>query len=499
MKKIKIYFILIMAAGCIISCTDQLEETVYSELVITSAYDTEEDAEALILSVYAALRGTDWGTYYEYDYLMVSELGTDTYGIDAWSPGTQELEVGIWDNNYEFIINLWDGAYKVIGASNLAINILEDMPIDDGAKAGFIAEAKFLRGLAYYDLGFNFGDVILNTGESTGNLPISSQSEIIAQAISDFTEAAAHLGEATVPGRASKGAALGLRAKTHLNAKNWADAAADAKEVMDLGDYSLMSSIEDLFNASNNTSNEWIFTVMSTQDGTGPASQLPWFALSNAYLNSGWGRLTVAADFYNSFDMDDERRVLMGNGYQHGGKSMDDDKFRYYALPGTPEHTLLAADPTISLTDLNSLTTTKYLGGHDRFEGGNPSYYGVNYPVLRFADILLSRAEALNEGGSDIGEALDLVNEVRARSNAVPLVGLDQATLRDAILEERGKEFFMEGHRRLDLIRSGKYIDLWKASLEKKYPETDFGYLNESKIYFPVPQKEIDANDEIEN
>ncbi|MCK5467162.1 MAG: RagB/SusD family nutrient uptake outer membrane protein [Cyclobacteriaceae bacterium] len=501
MKKINIILLsLLILAVCIVSCKDQLEEKVYSELLVNNAYDTEEDAEALIISAYAALRGTDWGTYYEYDYLMISESGTDYYGIDNWEGGNQKAEMGIWDNNYSFIINLWDGAYKVIAAANLAISVLEGMPIDEGVKAGYIGEAKFLRGLAYYDLGFNFGDVILNVGEGSGNLPLSPQSEVINQVLKDFTDAAAVLGDATAPGRASKGAALGLRAKTHLNAKNWAEAASDAKDVMELGDYDLLGSVQELFDVSNNAANEWIFAVMSAQDGTGAASQIPWFSLMGNYLNGGWGRLTIAEDFYNSFDLNDERRDLIGNGYQAGNQRMTDGKFDYYAIPGTPEYASLAADPTVNLRDLtsSSIGVTKYLGGHDRFVYTDVAHYGINYPVLRYADILLTRAEALNEGSGQ-ADALLLLNEVRDRSNLAPLSGLDQSALRDAILEERAKELFQEGHRRLDLIRSGKYAALWRANLESKYPGENFGYIDDSKIFFPTPQKEIDANDLIGN
>ena len=496
MKKLKYILISTVMIFSASSCEEKLEEQVYSELLINTAYETEEDAEALILSVYSALRGTDWGAYYEYDYMLLGESGTDTYGIDVWNPGTLPTEVGTFDNNYSFIVNLWDGAYKVIAAANLALQILEEMPIDEGVKAGYIAEARFLRGLAYYDLGFNFGDAILNIGESDGNLPLSPQEEIIAQAISDFTAAANVLGNATNPGRASKGAALGMRAKTHLNAKNWTDAANDAQEVMNIGDYALFPNIVELWDAGNNTVNEWIFVVMSAQDGTGALSQLPWFSLSLSYLNGGWGRLSIAPDFYNSFDLVDDRRSLLANGYQAGNMRMTDDKFNYYALPGTPEYDPLAADPTVNLVDLNSVSVTKYLGGHDRFVYPNASYLGVNYPILRYADILLTRAEALNESGDSPG-ALALVNEVRARSNAAPLPDMDQSVMRDAILDERGKEFFMEGHRRLDLIRSGKYITLWRQNLEAKYPGENFDYLNESKVYFPTPQKEIDANNMI--
>ena len=132
MKKLNIVlFSLVVLAASIVSCKPQLEENVYSELLVNTAYETEEDAEVLIVSVYAAMAGTDWGTYYNYDYLMVSESGTDIYGQDNWEPGTQDAEMGTWDNNYDFIVNLWDGAYKVIAAANLAIGVLEGMSIDE--------------------------------------------------------------------------------------------------------------------------------------------------------------------------------------------------------------------------------------------------------------------------------------------------------------------------------------------------------------------------------
>ena len=500
MKRINIVLLsFLVLAASIVSCSKQLEEQVYSELLVNTAYETEEDAEVLILAAYSAMRGTDWGTYYEYDYLMISESGTDIYGIDDWDPGNQKAEMGTWDNSYDFILNLWDGAYKVIGAANVAIGVLEGMSIDEGVKAVCIGEAKFLRGLAYYDLGFNFGNnVILNIGESSGNLGLSPQSEVIAQVISDFTDAANSLGDWTTPGRASKGAALGMRAKANLNAKNWQAAADDALAVMQLGEFELMGSVEEVFNVNNNGANEWIFAVMSAKDGVGADSQIPWFSLLGSYLNGGWGRLTIAGDFYTSFEMNDERRSLIGNGYQAGNQRMEDDKPVWYAVPGTPEYDPLANDPNIVLKDLDydGFGVTKYGIGTDRFVYTAVAYNGVNYPILRYADILLTRAEALNELNS--GDALTLVNQVRARSNATLLEAMDQTAMRDAILNERALELFQEGHRRLDLIRSGKYVELWKANLEAKYPGESFNYLDQ-KIFFPVPQKELDANDQIGN
>ncbi len=117
---------------------------------------------------------------------------------------------------------------------------------------------------------------------------------------------------------------------------------------------------------------------MSAQDGVGANSQIPWFSLLGSYLNGGWGRLTIAGDFYNSFELNDERRSLIGNGYQAGNQRMTDEKPVWYALPGTPEYDPLAADPTINLRDLDygGLGATKYGIGNDRFVYTDVSYYG---------------------------------------------------------------------------------------------------------------------------
>lgn len=482
-----------------ISCEDQLEEKVYSELLATNGYTTVEDAESLITSVYASLRGTDWGTYYEMSLLQISELPTD-YGQDTWSGGSDAYEIGTWSNNEQYTNEVWTGSYAVVASANFALSVLPGMDIPDQAKAGYVAEAKFLRALAYYDLTFNFGDVILNLGESTGDLPLSPQSEVVAQIVKDLTDAAADLpGYADHgAGRATKGAALGLRAKTQLNMKNWTEAAADAKAVMDLNEYDLHPSASEIFYASNKADNEWIFAIHSEGTGSGAESQLSWFTLDGTYQNGGWGNLVVTDEFYKTFDTDDTRRNNLANGYQDDDKNeTDPGVFEYHAIPGTPEYTSLSADPTASITDKEYAPITKYTGGQDRFNS-DPAKSGVNYPVLRYADILLVRAEALNEDG-DQTTAIQLVDEVRDRAGLTGLGSLDQTALRDAILEERAKELFMEGHRRIDLVRSGKHISLWKAGLEGKYPDGDFGHLDESKSWFPIPQSEIDANSQLTN
>ncbi len=506
MKKIKIsLFALVLMSISIMSCEDQLTETVYSELLANNAYVTEADAEVLVLGAYAGLNGSNsgWASYYQHNYIQVSELPTD-YGQDVWSGGGDAYETGTWDSNQQFILDLWSGAYKVVGAANFGIGILEGMDLDESVKNSFIGELKFLRALAYYDLTFNFKDVILNVTNSSENLPVSPQADIIAHILKDLGEAISVLPNAGVysgVGRATKDAAIGLRAKVHLNAKNWAEAAADANTIIGTGDYDLFpaGSLVELYDDVNRSDNEWIFVIQSETSQSGATNTIPWFALSGDWQRGGWGNLRVSNDFYKSFDLNDERRGLIANGFQDGRKRTSEDGDRYFALPGTPEYDALAVDTAANIIDLRELTSMpfiKYSGGHDRFEPAKGGASGTNYPILRYADILLTRAEALNETGDQPG-AIALVNQVRTRAGIPVIAGLDQTALRDAILEERAKELFMEGHRRLDLIRSGKYIELWKAGLEGKYPGSDFSYLKADKTYFPIPQVEVDANDQI--
>ena len=117
---------------------------------------------------------------------------------------------------------------------------------------------------------------------------------------------------------------------------------------------------------------------------------------------------------------------------------------------------------------------------------------GNDFPVVRYADILLSHAEALNELNGPTQEAVDLINQVRAKAGVPLLVLSDFAakeTLRDHILKERGWEFFSEELRRQDLVRHGKFIEYGKSR-----GKVAFDY----QVLYPIPQSEIDRNSNLE-
>jgi hypothetical protein len=131
--------------------------------------------------------------------------------------------------------------------------------------------------------------------------------------------------------------------------------------------------------------------------------------------------------------------------------------------------------------------------------GANTYYDGHSVDILRYADVLLSRAEALNELGGPTAEAVSLVNQVKGRSHAKLLVqgDLTQATFRDALLQDRGWELYYEGKRRADLKRFGKYDVIVNAYL-KRIGQTNTVQLPRDE-YFPYPLAQVTINPSLNN
>ncbi len=506
MKNIRISLltltVLLISLG---SCEDKLEETVYSDLVAGNAFQTETDASAAVTAVYRALRSVGYN-YYQINYIKATDVASDQGDENG-----NDMNLGTWGEDGGTIAGLWNDAYGLIAAANLALKALDPIEMDPTLKNRYIGEVKFLRALGYYDLTFHFKDVILNLGQNDNSedLGLTSQEEVIASIISDLTDAITYLPEmseygAEDIGRASKGAALSLRAKTHLNNYNWQAAADDALAVINSGEHNMSLPYDQLFRRENINDDEFIFSMKSSQFGdknTVPKTYISVQTLWGTTQSGGWGSITSTVGLYKSYDLEDNRRTLFGNGYTWKQREFDPDNPRgYYAIPGTPEVSDPGPADGQELVDLLIAPVIKYERPRGLAEGGTSHDGGLNFPIIRYAEVVLTRAEALNELNPGSSDAVSLVNEVRSRAGIDPLPdGLDQTQLRDAILEERGKEFFLEGKRRIDLIRHDKLIPLWKKSLEERYPGESFDYLTkETHTYYPIPLSERDVNDNID-
>lgn len=497
------YKILIFSLAVLLqfSCNKTLDPKVYSSLTSANAFVTKSDAMAGVNSVYARLKGPAVGDNFDYwtvRHFALTDLTTDlghcSYGGD---PG--QLSLAVWNSTNGLLAEDWRQIYKLIAnANNAILNISPMTSITDAEKKQFLAEIKFLRSVAYMDLTDAWGPVILVTEAEVANPNYTSQpvpapvADIEALLIKDLTDAAAVLPNNYVSnaiytsndyGRATKGAALTLLAKLYLRRHDWQKAADVAKQVMDMNVYSLYPSYLGLFTEANKWCSENIFSVLSDANLNGTELLNHFGPLNHPVVLDRWQYYAVTWDFWNSYNNADDRKKCYYPNYTGV------DNLLYKQAPS------IGAIPPAGVSYMQDVATKKYADST-----GSTTYYdGHSVDILRYADVLLSRAEALNEISGPTQEAIDLINQVKNRSHAVPLAlaGFTQATLRDAILQERGWEFFYEGKRRADLIRMGKYDVIVNAYLTR-IGQTPTISMPKNK-YFPYPQAQVNLNPNLDN
>lgn len=499
MKKYTI-LLLLLTAGVQISCNTDLDPTVYSSLTNANGYQTKSDAMAAVNSIYGRLKGPAVGDNFSYwatRHFALTDIATDL-GHCQFGGDPGQLSLGLWSSNNGLLLEDWNAMYKLISNANNAIYYISKMSeISTEEKQQFIAEAKFLRAVAYMDLTDSWGPVVLITQDNLGNpdylgqIPPTSVEEIDAFLIGELNEAASILpvnyqsnpiyGSNDV-GRATKGAALTLLAKLYLRAHDWQNVVKYTKQVMDLNQYQLFPSYLGLFKESNKWCDENIFSSLSDANVNGTELLNHFGPESHPVVAERWQYYAVNWDFYNSFGDEDERKQCFFPEY------MGTDDLLHKQAP------FLGAEPPAGEFYMQDVATRKYA------DDETTTYYdGHSVDILRYADVLLSRAEAINEISGPTAEAIDLINQVKGRSHAKLLVMGDynQTTLRDAILQERGWELFYEGKRRADLIRMNKY-DVLVNAYHLRVGETATIKMPQNK-YYTYPQSQVNLNPKLSN
>ncbi len=501
MKKYLI-ILLIPVFATQISCNKTLDPKVYSSLTNANAFNTVSDAIAAVNAVYARLKGPVVGDNFDYwtvRHFALTDLTTDVghcnYGGD---PG--QLSLAQWNSSNGLLAEDWRQIYKLIADANNAIyNISAMNSITDAEKAQFLSEIKFLRALAYMDLTDAWGPVILVTEKDVANPNYNSQpkptpvDQIDTLLIGDLTNAASVLPldytnnaiyKTNDVGRATRGAALTLLAKLYLRRHDWQKVVDLTGQVMALNIYQLYPSYLGLFTEANKWCSENIFSVLADANTNGTELMNHFGPENHPVVLDRWQYYAVSWDFYNSFANNDDRKQCFYSLY-------DGTDGLTHEQPPT-----LGATPPPGVFYMADVATKKYADS----TGSVASYYdGHSVDILRYADVLLSRAEALNELNGPTQEAIDLINMVRNRSHATPLnlADYNQSTLRDAILQERGWEFFYEGKRRADLIRMNKYDVIVNAYLERIGQPASI--VMPKNKYFPYPQNQVNLNPNLDN
>jgi hypothetical protein len=475
MKKIITF---ILSASLFVSCTD-LEVTPTSFVTEDNFFKTQDDAVASVTAAYASL-SLDPGeqSLFGRNLYFLTDMASDyaAAGVSATNPQVRALSSSTHDATTDRVQVAWRQIYAGINRANVAIDNIPKVQGTEAVKTRLINEAKFIRALLYFQAVRLWGGVPIVLHEATSINIESLKSkrapveEVYKQIVSDLT--AAESLPVTYPaneaGRATSGAAKSILVKVYLTRKEWDKTIAKSKEVINDGyGYALFENFADVFNKTKKNGKEHIFSVQFEPNQAGNGSSGSTFMATSFTGFTATEPADIISDvalFYNIYAAGDTRRDV-----SYKKQLFNPATGTLYTFP----------KPIFS----------KYL---DVTNLAAPSNVAINFPIIRYADILLSFAEAINEQSGPTAEAYEAVNKVRRRAYgvaintpnvSVDLVGLTTAELRAAIREERKKEFVQEGQRWFDLVRWGTLVSEVKKVTAKNS-------VSERNNLYPIPQSE---------
>ena len=506
MKKLSLFGKLVLPAILLLSfnnsCTD-LDEKLYDTVTSENFLKTEEEFVAALGAAYTGLYGLgNHGGYFSVqenssDEVMIPQRGGD------WGDGGQ------WINAHRYELKATDpnvnGAWGYLygGVSTCNRLIYQFTQLRDEGKVSaaladkFIAELRTLRAMYYYWLMDTFGNVPLVTDFDVpeGFKPATkSRAEVFAFVESELNAAVPLLDKASggpVYGRMNYWAGKALQAKLYLNAgvytgtPRWADCVTACDEIINSGLFALEASYRNNFITNNSGSKEFILAVPFDEvfaQGFNLAQMTLHYG-SQATFNlkeQPWNGYCSLEDFYNLHDDADARKINFIAGPQFAADGVT-PIIDAGAEPADPDGPQVNFTPKINEHFPGALRQAGVRIGKYEFKTGATANLGNDMPLLRYADILLAKAEALYRQSSGSTEALALVNQVRERSfRSNPFTSLTDANL----LAERGREMFYEGVRRQDEIRFGVYGN----------PTTFMPGSQPCKELWPIPTPQINVN-----
>ncbi len=460
----------LLLSGC---GKDFLEVAPVSERTVANFYRTAADYNNAVVGTYATFKHPGLYGNGNGSLIWLGEVVSDNTDIGATRQPVNVASFEIEDLNFSlsnaYFNAAWTGHYSGISRANAILDRIDAATFDEALKNQYEGEARFLRAMFYFNLVRLFGDVQLITKEindpfATSQLARSPAAEVYQFIVDDLTAAEAKL-PATITaanaGRASSWAAKALLGKVYLTQKQYSQAAAKLKEVVDANVYNLLPSYANVFSPTTSfTANrEMILAVQykSGQIGQGGAFWSSWtpfnvnvpeFGITGG-VGGGINRPT--ADLIAAYEPDDQRK---------------------------------AASLATSFKDAQGREVREAYPVKFRQTGMLAADSDVDFPILRYADVLLMYGEALNELGQT-AEAHLYLNMVRKRAGLADKTNLGQAELRLAFEQERRVELAFESHRWFDLVRTDRYLPVLSAK----------GYnVKEYHRFFPIPQEETDLN-----
>lgn len=491
----------------IISSCTKLDEKFRSEL--QQGNTSNITAADLLTSAYNSIGGTFQGNG---NLISSAEVTTDEVIVPT--------RAGDWDDNglwRSLYLHTWNadhsylsGAYSSLLSTQFRCsNVLQFNPSTAQA-----AEARFLRALSMYWVLDGWDQVPYREDLTDYRiLPKTLKGTEAADfIISEINAVMTNLPDAGPAYTANKNAARALLMKVYLNKGVYANRATptfaptDMAQVISLADqiiasgkYTLNDNFFDIFAPENDvTSKESIFTLLNTGSAARGSDAMRGFTFMVHHYNQnpgGWNGWSTLSEFYDKFQATDQRRGMYYN--YNGALPNPGQRQNVGFLVGqqydlTTGAALNARNPAtaplafkrevkIRETDPNTLELSGIRVIKYAFDYGTPGDFKRNdFVMLRYADVLLMKAEAMLRSGNAAG-ALPIVNSIRTKRGATALASVDL----NALLDERGREMYWECYRRQDLIRFGKYLQAWQEK------PADVGTKN---LLFPIPSNQLAVN-----
>ena len=486
-NKIKYLFLVVLFTS-FLGCSDLLEEVPVSDLSVENSFNTEADAKAAIIGVYNSLQLE--GVYGKSQTLF----STDEHNAGSKVPLSGFNLYSFTADNVEVILPIWRDHYVGINRANLAISKIPSINMNIEERNTLVAEAKFIKALLYFNLIRYYGDVPYKYSETTSlndlNIPRTPVATIYENMIRDLEYCVEHLDvkAAGLAGHATQDAAKTLLASIYLTRgsmarrDNTGNGIADftlatrySKEVIDANRYRLCPYFPDAFIVQNKNNDEIVFDVQFKSPGLGVGNTIginmgiPSTASGVDNLTAGGSQGAIRANPYHQFyyEVADSIRMKWTNA-------------RILINATTGGYSIVSAvsnNPPVSAAKFR------------RYPVRSPGFvlqtndYDVNWPIFRYAEVLLIYAEASNEINGPNQLAINALNLLRSRARntniggvhrdilprslsiqrSIGLVDLtltnslvsSQSAFRNYILLERSRELSQEGKRWFDLVRWG--------------------------------------------
>lgn len=467
----------------VISCDDDLDVQPESEIAAEYFYSNTQEVELALMAVYNSLHNimnVEW---------MMTELRSDNTYMNVDSSSSSDIPLRTLDrfeviSTNEHVEEYYRSAYSLIALANRVLDNL-DIVEDDRLREQFEGEARFLRAHAYFNLVRLFGAVpivdSMISGEEGLEKDRAPEEQVYAFIESDLERAAGILPDSYSPenlGRITEWAAKGLLGKALLTQDKNQEAINVLLDVVNNSPHRLLDNYADVFDTGNEYNAEILFAVRYQSGSVGlgaPFANLFAPVQSDDFVVRGGGRaLNVpTGTISTSYEEGDERKDPSMSDSWIGSGGVEN--FRKY------------------ISKYNSSFSAVQDAGND-------------WPVLRYADILLMLAEAYNEEG-DQASALEYLNEIRNRAGLEDLQLSNVSSYFDfkiALEKERRLEFAFENHRWFDLLRTGRARTVMNQHFNTEFqynnpddPESPVQPIDDWQLYLPIPQYEIDLNPNI--